>query len=291
MPFPFSANRTNSKFLTPGAALAAVALLATGCSGGGENSAAAVDPDCVPVAEVETMTEGTLKALVVEHPPFVTVEGGAPTGIEGQLLQQIAADLCLELDAQVTSFAGAIEGLQNNRADLSSSNWTVNDERRELFEVSDPMYQSRMGIVTQGEDWDTAESLQGKKIGTPQGYLWNEQLQALYGDNVTEYQSDVAVIDDVKAGRIDAGIVNNHANSWRLTQSQYEDLTLKTMQRSDDLPHTQQDALAVVLVEKGNVDLKDAVNTVLEDYKESGEMMEQFEEYGLDPEFIISSDS
>jgi polar amino acid transport system substrate-binding protein len=285
-----SSDRKHSKLIASGGTLAAIALLATGCSSS-SGSAAAVDENCTPVAQVETMTEGKLKALVVEHPPFVTMQGGTLSGIEGELLQKVAADLCLELDAQVTSFAGAIEGLQNNRADISSSNWTVNDERRKLFEVSNPMYESRMGLVTKGQDWDTAEALEGKKIGTPQGYLWNEQLHALYGDNITEYQSDVAVIDDVKAGRIDVGIVNNHANSWRLTQDQYKDLTLKTMQKSDKLPHTQKEALAVVLVKKGETDLNEAVNVVLSEYQDSGEMKAQFEEYGLDPQFIVSSGS
>lgn len=285
-----SHHRNHSRLLSFGGVVAATALVLTGCSGSGSSSSAP-DENCEPIAEVQTMTEGKLKALVVEHPPFVTVESGTPSGIEGELLQKIAADLCLELDAQVTSFAGAIEGLQNNRADISSSNWTVNDERRELFEVSDPMYESRMGIVTQGEDWHTSDALQGKKIGTPQGYLWNEQLKELYGANVTEYQSDVAVIDDVKAGRIDAGIVNNHANSWRLTQDQYRDLTLQTMDESEDLPHTQNAALAVVLVKKGETDLNDAVNIVLQNYQDSGEMAEQFEEYGLDPQFIVTDES
>lgn len=286
-----STHRKHSKYVVLGGALAAFALVLTGCSTSGGDAESAVDENCVPVAQVETMTAGKLKVLVVEHPPFVTVQSGTPSGVEGELLQKVAADLCLELDAQVTSFAGAIEGLQNNRADLSSSNWTVNDERRELFEVSNPMYQSRMGIVTKGENWDTPEELEGKKIGTPQGYLWNEQLHAVFGNNVTEYQSDVAVIDDVNAGRIDAGIVNNHANSWRLKQDQYQGLTLTTMQTSDKLPHTQKEALAVVLVKKGNPGLRDAVNTVLADYQDSGEMAVQFEKYGLDPQFIVTSGS
>lgn len=290
MAFTTSVNRTSSKFLAFGGVVAAGALVLTGCAS--DSGATTVAADCEPIAQVETMEAGKLKALVVEHPPFVTAEGGDISGIEGTLLQKVAADLCLELDAQVTSFAGAIEGLQNNRADISSSNWTVNDERRELFEVSNPMYESRMGIVTQGEDWNTVEALSDKKIGTPQGYLWNEQLQDVFGDNVTEYQSDVAVIDDVNAGRIDAGIVNNHANSWRITtQPQYSELTMNTMETTDALPHTQSEALAVVLMKKGSVDLTDAVNVVLQDYQDSGEMQESFEEYGLDPQFIVSSES
>ncbi|MGO1543579.1 MAG: substrate-binding periplasmic protein [Gulosibacter sp.] len=276
-----------SRLLAVGSGLAAFTLMLTGCSAGGGGASSVAD-DCEPVAEVETMTEGKLTALVVEHPPFITTEGNTLSGVEGELLNHIAAQLCLEMDYQVTSFAGAIEGLQNNRADLSSSNWTVNDERRDLFEVSEPMYQSTMGIVTKGEDWNTVEDLADKKIGTPQGYLWNEQLYDVFGDNVTEYQSDVAVIDDIKAGRIDVGIVNNHANSWRLTQDQYSELSLTTMEPSDQLPHTQQEALAVVLVEKGNVELKDGVNIALTDFIDSGEFQSQFEAYGLDPQWIYS---
>lgn len=283
--------RKNLKPAAFGGVLAVLALAATGCSG--ESTGTAPDENCTPVvADVATMTEGKLKVLEVEHPPFVTMEGNQISGIEGDLVQKVADDLCLELDVQITSFAGAIEGLQNNRGDLSSANWSVNDERRELFEVSNPMYENTLGVVTRGENWDTIADLEGKKIGTPQGYLWNEDLKNLYGDNVTEYQSDIAVMDDVKAGRIDAGFVNSHANNWRIaTHDRYEDLTLKPMQADPAMPYTQETRNAVVLIKKGNTDLKDAVDVILQDYIESGEMQAAFEKYGLDPDAIASSDA
>jgi polar amino acid transport system substrate-binding protein len=290
MAFSPVSNRKIPTFLQLGGALTAITLMATGCAGNAAGTAAPA-ADCKPVADVKTLTPGKLKVLEVEHPPFVTTGGNNLTGVEGELVKKIASDLCLQLDIQVTSFAGAIEGLQNNRGDLSSANWSVNDERRKLFEVSNPMYRNGMAVVTKGQGWDTADSLKGKKIGTPQGYLWNAQIKAIYGDNVIEYQSDTAVVDDVKAGRIDAGLVNIHANSWRLTQPQYKELTLKAMQKSPELPHTQNPPLAVVLVKKGSTDLRDAVNTTLKKYKDSGEMKNQFEKYGLDPEFIVSGNS
>ena len=46
-----------------------------------------------------------------------------------------------------------------------------------------------------------------------------------------------------------------------------------------------------MLIKKGETDVRDAVNLVIEDYIESGEMQEQFEEYGLDPQFIYSDES
>lgn len=272
-----------------GGAAVVTMLFASGCASGGVSSVA---DDCKPVAEVTTVENGKLKALEVEHPPFVTMEGKNPTGVEGELVRKIAADLCLELDTQVTSFAGAIEGLQNNRADLSSANWSVNDERKELFEVSEPMYENSLGVVTQGQDWHTVDDLDGKKIGTPQGYLWNEDLKALYGDNVSEYQSDVAVMDDIKAGRLDAGFVNNHANSWRIaTLDQYKDLTLTAMDADPRLPYTQEARYAVALIQKGNTQLVKAVNSILQDYKESGEMEAQFEKNGLDAQAIVAGKS
>lgn len=283
----FSTRQPARRILSLGAASAALALVLTGCSAGG-GSDAAPDENCTPIAEVETINEGELTVLVAEHPPFVTMQGNELGGIEGELINRIADDLCLELNAQVTSFPAIIEGLQNGRADLSSSNWTVNDERRELFEVSDGIYEGGMGIVTKGEDLTTVEDLEGLTIGTPQGYLWIEQLQALYGaENIKEYQSDTAVLDDVKAGRIDAGAVSILANTWRLTQDQYSDLTINMMEYSEELPYTHEPPLSVVLIEKGNVALKDATNQTLAEFGESGDLASVFEEYGLDPALVL----
>src|SRR5699024_9821503 len=118
-----------------------------------------------------------LTVLVSQHPPFVSMSGNQLQGIEGELINKIAQDLCLELNVSPTSFTAVIEGLQSGQADLSASQWTLNEERAELFEVSDPIYDGGgMGIVTRGETWDTAEDLEGMKIGIPQGYLWAEQV-------------------------------------------------------------------------------------------------------------------
>lgn len=288
-----SFSRTTGRLVSICGASAAIALALVGCSAGGGGSAAdPVPEDCTPTFEVQTLKEGKLTALVAEHPPFATMQGGQLGGIEGELLKHIAADLCLELDAQVTSFPAIIEGLQNNRADLSSSNWTVNDERRELFEVSDGIYEGGMGIVTKGEDWSTVEDLKGKTIGTPQGYLWIQQLQDIYGaENIKEYQSDTAVVDDVKAGRIDAGAVSILANQYRLQQPAYSELSINKMQKSDQLPYTQSPPLSVVLIAKGNVALKDATNQALREFYESGDLEAQFEKFGLDPSVVFPQGS
>lgn len=256
-------------------------LAATSCSSTGATST--VDADCEPIAEVETLHEGKLTVLVAEHPPFVSKRGNELTGIEGELIKDIAEDLCLELDVTSTSFSAVIEGLQSGRADLSAGNWTVNDERRKLFEVSDGLYTSGMGIVTQDKGWSTVDDLKNKSLGTPQGYLWIDQLNDVYGaDNVRQYQTDTAVLDDVKAGRIGAGLVSLAANTWRLSQDQYSSLTMSEMEPTEEIPYTQEPPISVALIAKGNTGLKDATNTAIKEYYDSGELGRALEEAGLD---------
>lgn len=259
---------------------------------GTTGSASTVDPDCEPIAEVETLREGKLTVLVAEHPPFVSMQDDELTGIEGELINDIAADLCLELEATSTSFSAVIEGLQSGRADLSAGNWTVNDERRELFEVSHGVYTSGMGLVTQGEDWSTVDDLRDKALGTPQGYLWIDQLNNVYGkDNVRQYQTDVAVLDDVKAGRIEVGVVSLAANTWRLTQDQYSSLTMKEMEPTEEIPYTQEPPISVALIAKGNTALRDATNTVIKEYHDSGQLGQALEDAGLDPDTAYPANS
>jgi polar amino acid transport system substrate-binding protein len=259
------------------------ALLATGCASG--ESAPSVDANCDPIAEVETLNEGALTVLVAEHPPFVSMQGNELTGIEGELINTIAESLCLELDVQSTSFSAVIEGLLSGRADLSAGNWTVNDERRELFEISDALYSSGMGVVTQNEDWNTVEELEGRTLGTPQGYLWVDQLNDVFGgDNVRQYQTDTAVLDDVRSGRVEAGMVSLAANTWRLGQDQYSSLSIQEMEPTPQIPYTQELPLSVVLIEKGNTALRDATNEVVREYFESGQLEEALADAGLDPD-------
>jgi len=255
---------------------------ATSC--GSTGSASTVDADCKPIAEVETLHQGKLTVLVAEHPPFVSMQGNELTGIEGELIKDISEDLCLELDATSTSFSAVIEGLQSGRADLSAGNWTVNDERRQLFEVSDGLYTSGMGLVTQGKGWSTVDDLRDKTLGTPQGYLWIDQLNDVYGaDNVRQYQTDTAVLDDVNAGRIEVGVVSLAANTWRLSQDQYSSLTMAEMEPTEEIPYTQEPPISVALIAKGNTALKDATNTVIKEYYDSGELGQALEDAGLDP--------
>ena len=51
---------------------------------------------------------------------------------------------------------------------------------------------------------DSFDQLEGRTIGTVDGYNYNAALQELFGSNVKIYPSPTAMYADVKSGRVDA---------------------------------------------------------------------------------------
>ncbi|GAA2074368.1 amino acid ABC transporter substrate-binding protein [Aeromicrobium tamlense] len=263
-----------------GVALCGITLAACGSS---DANGSSVPADCEPIAEVKTLKEGKLTALVAEYPPFIYKDGNDVTGADGELLKRVAASLCLEPDIKQTSFTAIIEGLKSGRADISAGDWTLNAERKSMFQVSDPVYQDLQGVISP-DGLDTVDDIMGKKIGTAAGYLVVPDMQKAFGkENVKLYQSDVEGYQDLKAGRIDAYLSGQGALAFLLSQN--NDTTMKNvaLQPDDRIPATVNPSVAVALVAKDNPDLRDAVNEVIAEYRSSGDLAKVLDESGVDP--------
>lgn len=264
------------------AILGLCAIAVAGCSSGsGANGS--TDPSCEPIAEVETITPGKLTAFVAEYPPYIYADGDSVSGADGELIKRVADALCLEPDIQQTSFTAIIEGLKSGRADLSAGDWTLNEERQELFEVSNPVYEDKQGVISM-EGYSTIEELIGKRVGTVSGYLIVPDLQEAFGaDNVKLYQSDVEGYQDLKAGRIDAFISGQGALAFMLRQNNDSTTQNLAIEPDDRVNATVNPSVSVVLIQKGNTALRDAVNEVLDEYRSSGDLAAQLESDGVDP--------
>ncbi|MBC9226454.1 transporter substrate-binding domain-containing protein [Aeromicrobium sp. 636] len=274
---------------TFGLALGAVVSLSALAACGSDDAASTVADDCEPIAKVETVKDGTLTAAIANFPPYIGAKDGQPTGIDGELLKKVAADLCLELKAQSTSFPGVVSALDTGKADLSAGSWTVNDERRAKYELSDPVYLSLMSVGSK-DGWDTIEQLEGKKVGTTTGYLFTGEAQkALGADNVKLYQSEQAVYDDLKAGRIDAGLFTEGALAGYLTaDGNPAKIKNEVMQETPKIAMTTGTDATVVMIRKGATDLRDAVNQVLAEYQSSGELAKNLEKAGISEQSAIN---
>lgn len=281
--------RTTPRMIAFGVATAVSAAVLAAC-GSDSDQASSVAADCKPVAEVKTVKDGVLTASISEFPPYIGAKGGKPTGIDGALLTKIAADLCLELDAKVTSFPAIISSLDAKKADLSAGSWTITDERLSKFEVSDPVYYSLAGVVSK-DGLSTVDQLKGKKVGTTTGYLWVSDLQkALGADNVKLYQSEQSVYDDLKAGRLDAGLFTEGAVAYYLSSDgNPKDLKLAVLEKDDRIEMTVKEPATGVLIRKGSTDLQTAVNQIVADFQNSGELTKLLTDAGINEQSAITA--
>jgi polar amino acid transport system substrate-binding protein len=181
---------------------AAVLLLTTACGGGAPQAAA----NCTPKHQFATIEKGTLTVGVYDLPPYATTTGpDGMGGVDADLLREIAKRECLTVSAQAGNTASLIPAVQQGRADLALGNWYRTEARAKVVNLSDPLYLDQMGIVSSAGLSSVAE-LEGKKVGTVDGYLWVKDLQQVLGDNLHLYPSTVDMNQDLKAGRIEVGV-------------------------------------------------------------------------------------
>ncbi|MFD1210559.1 substrate-binding periplasmic protein [Arthrobacter sp. GCM10027362] len=249
---------------------------------GTASSSGAVPSDCKPVVSgVKTANEGKLTAAVAEYPPYVSMKGGSLSGVDGEVLKRIAKDLCLEPDAKTSSFTAIIESVKNGSVDLSAGNWYINKERAQQFAISDPVYLDKMALLT-SNGADTIDGISGGTVGTPQGYLWVGDLQKTLGnDKVKLYATEDAVYQDVKNGRVGAGVMTYGAAQQLLKNNKDSKLTVTELKPDQRIQASVGAARTAVLVNKDKTVLRDAVNQIVTNMREDGSLKKALEDNGL----------
>ena len=271
-------NRVRLTALTLTALLSGLSL--TACGSGGE--AVAIADDCKPVVDgVKTVKKGKLTMAVAEYPPYISTAGGKLSGVDGDVLAEVAKRLCLQPDPKTQSFSAIIESVKNNSADLTAGNWYINDERKQQFEVSNPVYADQMAVISKAGG-DSVSALEGQTVGTTQGYLWVEDLQKVLGkQNVRLYATEDAAYQDVKVGRIDSAVITYGGGTQLLNTYKDKTSKLEVLQPDERVAASVGTPQTAVLVQKGNASLVEAVNQVVADLRQEGKLAEILTENGL----------
>ncbi|MEW1962264.1 amino acid ABC transporter substrate-binding protein/permease [Microbacterium sp. NPDC077644] len=177
------------------AALAMTALVAAGVMLGVAAPATADDSG-------ETFVIGTDTTFA----PFeFTDENGDLVGIDMDLLRAIAEDQGFEVEIRQLGFDAAVQALQSNQVDAVMAGMSITDERKKVFDFSDPYFTSGIQLgVLDASDIQSLDDLDGQtvavKTGT-QGQTFAEDNKDEYGFRVTPYTDTTDMVDAVKAGQ------------------------------------------------------------------------------------------
>lgn len=191
-----------------------------------------VVPEAVAALEesgFEPIEAGKLTVAVGAFvPPLSYVPDGEtlPAGTEPNIGSLIAEGLGLEYNPVVVAWADWPLGIQSGKYDLITSNVTVTEERKELFDFAS-YRQDLLGFYVQAdsdiEKIEEAADISGLKItvgsGTNQEQVllkWNEELEA-NGEEPAElqyYDDNAAATLALQSGRVDASFGPNATSAW-----------------------------------------------------------------------------
>lgn len=277
------------RLLLTGSVAAALALAACSSSGGGSSNAGSAGNS------LGTLKAGVVKVAIEAYAPYTSMQGSTMIGLDADILNAAAAKLGLKVEPVVTDFAGMLASVQSHRVDITIGGiaWTADRQKQGLF--TDPPYYSPPAMAVQdGKTFSTVADLQGKDMGTVEGYVWVKSIQAVPGAKLHAYPDAPSVFNDLSSGRIAVGFLDpliiiaaQKANPALKIQTEY--LTPPTADEVTAHPAYQyfQSYMTGFYVPKQEPALEKAISQQIDAMYKDGSLSTLIKKYGGDPDQFL----
>ena len=224
-------------------------------------------------AELSTVEPGKLiMSTNAAFPPYeMTTDSGEFEGIDIETAQAIADKLGLELQIDDMDFDAALLAVQQGKSDMVMAGVTVTDERQNVMDFTDSYATGIQSIIVK-EDSDIAsvDDLAGKKIGTQRGTTGYLNCSDDFGDeNVVAYDDGLTAVQMLNNGQVDCVVIDNAPAKEFIAANP----GLKLL----DTAYVEESY--AIGIGKGNTELKDAINTALEELKADGTLQAIVDKY------------
>ncbi len=249
-------NKSLSKKIMIMLTAAIFALAAAGCGGSDKK------------AEPAQAADGTLKiAINATFPPFESVKEGTKDyqGVDIDIANYIGKKLGKTIEFNDMKFASLVPTMQSKRADMIISGISPTAERQIVGSFSKPLYfHMNASICKKCSNFNSLDKLKGKKAGASMGTTYVKELKNAGGIEVAELDSTPLIVQDIKNGRLAAGLFDSAQAGVFVKQN--NDLELHIL----NLPVVNDDTFAIALPK----DSKDVarVDEILQEMRDNGEM-------------------
>jgi arginine/lysine/histidine transporter system substrate-binding protein len=202
--------------------------------------------------------------------PYEYMEGNKVVGIDMDIAQAIADSMGKELEIKNMDFDGALLAVEKGTVDFVAAGVSVDEDRSKRMDFSIDYVDSTEVIVVNTNNpvvTDvTVEGLADKVIGVQQGNIadiWIDENDVAYKE-VKRYTKFAQAAEDLKNGKIDCIIMDQYPAA---------DLVAANSELAVLDGTLFQDKYAIA-VQKGNKELLDKINEVIQDLKDSGKIEE-----------------
>ena len=226
-------------------------------------------------------------AIAIGYPPTTYIENGQLFGIDIDILTTVTNEMGKKkTNYNISDSLGQVVAVQNGKADISQA-MSITDERKQQIDFTVPLYNAEpYFLVRQGDtslDGKNAEQildyLSGKKIGVVFGstpHLFMNINPAFANSTILSYDDRDTTILALKNGQVDYVIMTFEISFGKKMlgiTSLIENMNVKLV----DTPiYSRQSAFGV---RKGNTELLEKVNEILENLIDEGKIEEIFQKY------------
>lgn len=246
-------------------------------------AAASAQEACTPRhAGVQTLEEGyIISAATILSPISFVDDNGQISGIDGEILTEIAKMECLKVKPVTVDSSAAVQSVISKRTDTTIGGWFRTEARAKVVNLSEPIWLAQMGVWSK-DGIDTITALEGKRVGAVQGSLWNNDIKAVFGENLKLYPTGVAMQQDLMAGRLDAAFESIEAGNAAKRAGTLEGIEVKPIKPDDRVDASKNPGQINFPVSKDNPSLLAAFGANIKTLHENGKIAEILVKYGMD---------
>ena len=198
--------------------------------------------------------------------PYEYYDGGEIVGVDVDIAREIAKYLGKTLVVKDIAFDSIINEVKTGKADFGAAGISYSEDRAKNVDFSiNYSVSKQVVIVSNNSSINNIDSISNKKIAVQLGSIADTYVTEKYKDAIIVRQKKyLAAIEDLKTGKVDC-VVMDELPAKEIVSSNSGIKILDGSLTNDSYG---------MVVKKGNKELLDAINTVLEKLKNEGKIDE-----------------
>ena len=198
--------------------------------------------------------------------PYEYYENGEIVGVDVDIAKEIAKELGKELVIKDIAFDSIINEVRTGKADIGAAGISYSDERAKKVDFSiNYSVSKQVVIVSNNSNINNVNNISNKKIAVQLGSIADTFVTENFKNaSIVRQKKYLAAIEDLKVGKVDC-VVMDELPAKEIVASNSGIKILDGSLTNDSYG---------MVVKKGNKELLDAINTVLEKLKNEGKIDE-----------------
>lgn len=221
----------------------------------------------------KTVTMGTN----AEFPPFEYAEGDGYSGVDVAIANEIAKEMGAKLKIEDMPFESLLLALPTGNVDFVAAGMSIDETRKESVDFSIPYYTATQYIIVRedGPAIASANDIIDKKVGVVSEYTGEKIcMDTLKIQDLESYRKGTDAVLALTQSKVDAVVIDSHTAIALVNQNKG-----LTIVKDSAVFENEEYAIAV---NKGNTEMLNTVNKVLEKLIKDGKINEFVAKYTVE---------